>query len=191
MYSTFLESLGDRAYDGPMCVENRILEMYTSSTDDQSQNRIATEFKKLNSKIRVLVATEAFGMGIQIPDIGLVVNWGAPKSIMSYWQEIGRCARDGNSGYSAMFAYPNSLKSQCCDDDVQELAKLNESCFRRVILKKFFVDGMDIAGAFQQQDVCDNQCLYVCECPFCVCCSYCRSKCTCPMKLSDPLALFL
>ena len=45
--------------------------------------------------VLVIIATVALGMGLDIRDVQLVVHIGCPKSILSYWQEADRYARDG------------------------------------------------------------------------------------------------
>lgn len=54
-------------------------------------------------KIRILVATNAFGMGIDYPDIRVVAHVQAPASLEAYYQEAGRASRDGERGTCVMF----------------------------------------------------------------------------------------
>lgn len=59
-----------------------------------------------NNEINVLFATNAFGMGIDIPDIRVVIHFMIPESVEQYYQEVGRAARDGNVA-NAYLLYTN------------------------------------------------------------------------------------
>ena len=62
-----------------------------------------------NDKVRVMVATNAFGMGIDKPDVRLVAHIDCPDSIEAYFQEAGRAGRDGGKSY-AVLLYNDSDK---------------------------------------------------------------------------------
>lgn len=138
---------------------------------------ILHEFSKPDSILRLIICTIAFGMGINIPDIEVVVHWGACDSVMDYWQEVVRAGRDGRASKAMYYVTPRSILQT--SDTMKELCKAldqsSRTCFRDAILQHF--TGYSPAPV---RSVCTLKCIE-CDCLYCKCCHLCRK--TCPERI--------
>ncbi len=62
-----------------------------------------------SNRIKVMAATNAFGMGVDKPDVGLVVHYSIPECIENYFQEAGRAGRDGEPARAVLITNPNDI----------------------------------------------------------------------------------
>ena len=97
--------------------------------------RSAKQDAWINDDIRVIVATNAFGMGIDKPDVRFVVHYDLPDSLEAYFQEAGRAGRDGKRSYATMLW--NS-------SDISRLRQIHTVSFRdiqymRDVYQKVFI----------------------------------------------------
>ena len=81
--------------------------------DDSSLDRPALEQAFLNNEVKILVATVALGMGFDKPDIGYVVHFQRPGSVVAYYQQVGRAGRAVERAYGILL---NGAE----DDEIQD-----------------------------------------------------------------------
>ena len=93
-------------------------------------------FCTTGGKLRLIVATTAFGLGIDCSDIQQVIHWGLPDNIEEYVQQSGRGGRNGGSSSTAILYRSEGVRygvQQC----IKRYASNSSACRRRLLFKDF------------------------------------------------------
>ena len=97
------------------CATRKYVDMATNYLSKQFQSEVVKchaymdpekrekyELDFIHGKKRIMVATTAFGMGVDVPDIRLVIHFNLPLSVIDYYQQIGRAGRDGEKAHCVL-----------------------------------------------------------------------------------------
>ena len=110
LYAHFHFELGEASYCPPgaekLC-KNRLFAMFHASTPQLNKEVILQSLLEINGIVRVVFATIALGMGVNLQGVNTIVHYGAPQSIEDYFQESGRGGRNGENARSIIYWKPS------------------------------------------------------------------------------------
>ena len=89
---------------------------YHAGLSQEERSKVQTDW--INNTLRVIVSTNAFGMGIDKPDVRTVIHYDSPDCLENYYQESGRAGRDGNKSYAVLLHQPVDI------NELQNLATI-------------------------------------------------------------------
>ncbi|CAB4001574.1 Hypothetical predicted protein, partial [Paramuricea clavata] len=169
-YKLFESLLGIKQYypDGALEIpENRLFAQFHASQTKQMKEQILRQLCSGTSTVRVIFATVAMGMGVDIPSILNVIHIGPPCSVKAYFQETGRAGRDDKPA-RAILHYNNRdiAKNRAgMQDDMRTFCKSIDTCLRLLLLKSLDHEETMV----DLPHLCCSICAKKCECPQCLC----------------------
>uniref|UniRef100_A0A0K2TMX8 ATP-dependent DNA helicase n=1 Tax=Lepeophtheirus salmonis TaxID=72036 RepID=A0A0K2TMX8_LEPSM len=130
----------------------------------ETQTRTSMHEKWSKGKIKIVIATTAFGMGIDKSNVRFVIHYNLPKSVDNFYQESGRAGRDGSLSYSiVLFNFDDIFKSSVMafteKSGINNLYRIVEYCIsttkcRRTFLSNYF--GNNWGGEVRCDKMCDH-----------------------------------
>ena len=137
-YGLFERILQDKQFVGSTTdPAARLFAQFHAPQTKRMKKSLIAEVKKENSRVRVLFATSALGMGVNVPHVEHVVHITPPSSIESYVQETGRAGRTGVPSKATLY-YNNSdisKNKKHVQDSMKEYCKSKTTCLRKLMLE--------------------------------------------------------
>jgi len=139
LYTGIFQILGAEVTEPPgypNVLKYRLLTMYSRASTTDMKERVIAAFCNKESVLRIVIATNAFSMGLDCPDIHQIIHWGPPSDFEQYVQEIGRAGRDGLASEAVlMYGKANRHATRT----MKHYAENKVSC-RRLLLYKDFME---------------------------------------------------
>lgn len=112
-----------------------VIGMYHANTLPKHKERVSKSLFDVHGTCRIVFASTALGMGVNIKDIFQVIHYGPPRQADDFLQEIGRAGRNGQPANSILLYNGSHLRK--CDQSIKDYARSSDICLREIILREF------------------------------------------------------
>ena len=131
-------------------------------------NYILRSFTSPTGAVRAVVATIAFGLGLDAPDIKQVFHWGPSSDVEAYVQETGRSGRDGLQSTAVLFLRESEQqpRDEGTEQPMQVYCMNSSICRRQLLMSEFTAETIERPSSLHECcDVCQRECrCEACEC---------------------------
>lgn len=152
----------------------RLVDMFTACTTPDVKDHILESFCHPNGTLRIVVATVAFGMGLDCPNVRQIIHWGPSSDVEQYLQETGRAGRDGQPSIAIL--HVTDLKAHPTEESMKTYYQNKNVCRRQLLLEQF-QETTKTNNATDIHKICED--IHRCKC-----CDLCEMICTCPLCCS-------
>ena len=137
VYRAFILGLGNLLFVAQSSEQKgKLVEKYDACTESGLKTKIVEAFVRSDSVLRVVVATTAFGISINSPNVRRIVHWGPPESISMYVQQVGRCGRDKQQSTATLYTgHGTTMKN--VDEQMVDYCKRVDKCRREMLMQPF------------------------------------------------------
>jgi len=161
LYTLFEQELGTE-FTEPVRTHHslpqyRLVNPYMKKTEDIIKKCVLEQCSKLDSCLRVIICTAAFGMGIDCVGVNCVIHYGPPNDIETYIQQTGRSGRDGQPSHCQLMLAKDQMRF--CDVNMKSYCTNSTVCRRDSLYSGF--SSYNSRGSK------------------CNCCDICAHKCNC------------
>lgn len=155
LYTTFHQVLGNDSYFPPSeqgKMRNSLIALFHSGCTENSKEHVLSSLRQPDGVCRVVFATSALGMGVDVKGLNTVIHHGPPETLEEYQQEIGRAGRDGSDSEAVLLV--SGLLMRHVSKEMRDYAYSQDICRRKMLLESF--------GASRAWTEVDHKCCDVC-----------------------------
>jgi ATP-dependent DNA helicase RecQ len=159
LYARFDKLLDKNGYtSATMNSKSRLFCMYFHDTLESKKRYILEDLLKDHGHYRVVIATNALGMGVDIKNANRIIHFGPPRDIEDYMQEMGRAGRTGADAEALLFY--KSLHLLGSSDEMRTFVKNDTTCRRQILIGHFVNSDECIRPNIAHQccDICEQTC---------------------------------